>query len=51
MSDANKKGEVEKRKFIGHVVREDPNIDKEDTRPVEKRKKPRLSLKWKSLRK
>lgn len=28
------------------IWREDPHGDKEDTRPVELRKKPRLSLTW-----
>ena len=37
-------------KFIGHVVRADPNIDKEDTRPIEKkRKKPDFSMDWEKM--
>jgi hypothetical protein len=40
----------EKRNFIGHAVRADPNIDKEPTKPVERRKKPRFSFRWESLR-
>jgi len=31
------KGKFERRKFIGHIVRDDPTIDLENTRPVEKR--------------
>jgi hypothetical protein len=50
MSESNSEKDAEKKKFIGHAVRTDPNIDKEDTRPVEKRKKPRFSFRWKSLR-
>jgi len=46
MSEANNKTEPEKRKFIGHAVRTDPNIDKEDMKPIEKRKKPRISINW-----
>lgn len=47
MSGDSGESKVEKRSFIGHAVREDPNIDKEDTRPIEKRKKPRVSVRWK----
>jgi len=32
-----KESKFGRRKFIGHVVREDPKIDLESTRPVEKR--------------
>ena len=33
-----KKSRFGRRKFIGHVVRDDPDIDKESTRPIEKRR-------------
>jgi hypothetical protein len=33
-----------------HVYREDPHGDKEDIRPVEKRKKPRFEIDWEKLR-
>ena len=40
-----------KKLFIGHIVRKDPHGDKEDTRPVEKRKKkPDFSMEWKRLK-
>jgi len=32
-----KESKFGRRKFIGHVVREDPKIDLESTRPIEKR--------------
>lgn len=32
--------------FIGHVVRDDPHGNKEDTRPVERRKKPNIRILW-----
>lgn len=32
-----------------HVWREDPHGDKEDTRPVEIRKKPNFSMNWSKL--
>lgn len=32
-----------------HVYKEDPNGDKEDVRPIEKRKKPKFSISWKEL--
>lgn len=32
------------------VCREDPYGDIEDTRPVELRKKPRISIRWKKLK-
>lgn len=35
--------------FIGHVVRDDPHGDKEDTRPVERRKKPNFRVEWKKV--
>ena len=38
----------EKKKL--HVCREDPFGDREDTRPIEKRKKPKFSLKWSKLK-
>lgn len=40
----------EKRPFIGHAVRDDPNIDKEDSRPIEKKKKPDVSINWTGLK-
>ena len=33
-----------------HVWRDDPHGDKEDTRPVEIRKKPDFSMKWTKLK-
>lgn len=32
-----KKSKSGRRKFIGHVIRDDPNIDKESKLPIEKR--------------
>lgn len=46
MSTGETKNIPERKLFIGHAVRVDPNIDKEDTRPVEKRKNPNLSINW-----
>jgi len=45
------KAKIKRRKFIGHVVRADPHGDKEDTRPVERRKKPNLRISWNTLEK
>ena len=42
---------IKRRKFIGHVVRDDPHGDTEDTRPIEKRKKPKLRITWEALEK
>jgi len=33
-----------------HVYREDPYEDREDTRPLEKRKKPKFSIDWHKLK-
>jgi len=33
-----------------HVYREDPNEGKEDTRPVERRKKPNIEIDWGKLK-
>ena len=33
-----------------HVWREDPHGDNEDTRPIERRKKPRFSMDWNKLK-
>lgn len=33
-----------------HIYREDPNEEKEDMRPVEKRKSPRFSIEWEKLK-
>jgi len=38
----------EKKKKI--IWREDPHGDKEDTRPIELRKKPNISIYWKKLK-
>lgn len=32
----SKQSKFGRRKFIGHVVKDDPDIDKENTRPIEK---------------
>lgn len=40
----------EKEKKTSHVCKEDPHGDKEDTRPVELRKKPSISVEWKKLK-
>jgi len=41
------KAKIKRVKFIGHVVREDPHGDKEDTRPIHKRKKkPNIRVNW-----
>jgi len=37
-NDERKKSRFGRRKFIGHVVRDDPDIDKESTRPIERRR-------------
>ena len=39
----------EKKKKL-HVWKEDPHGDTEDTRPVELRKKPNVSIDWKKLK-
>ncbi len=39
----------EKKKQL-HVWKPDPHGDKEDTRPIHKRKKPKLSMQWKKLK-
>jgi len=33
-----------------HVYKEDPHGDKEDTRPVELKKKPLISIDWEKLK-
>jgi len=33
-----------------HIYREDPNGDKEDTRPIEKKRGPRFSIDWEKLK-
>jgi len=38
----------EKKKL--HVCREDPNWEKEDIRPIERRKKPKFSMAWKKIK-
>jgi len=40
----------EKKKKKLHVWKEDPHGEKEDTRPIHKRKKPIISIKWEKLK-
>ena len=40
-----------KTEFIGHIVRKDSNIDREDTRPIEKKKRPNFSSDWEIVKK